>query len=160
MFAQGFSNGDMETLVSLYADPVDYQKQGPISSAQIQSQLQEYFARWPVRQWTIIGQVKTKPLSGSVQQLIFSARYSVSDPQAGRRASGIAKETLLLQPDANGALKIISQREETSASAQKSSNSGNRRKEKVYRGKSVDDGRPPIIIIPPNIPWPAGIPHP
>jgi hypothetical protein len=155
--AQGFSSGDIDTLNSLYADTVDYLDSGPISSADVQRQIQEYFTRWPVRQWTITSPVKVKSMGGSVQQLTFSARYTVSDPQTGRRASGTARETLLLQPDANGAMKIISQHEKTSA--EKSSNSARHRGEKVYDGKPVDNERP-IIHLPPNIPWPPGIPRP
>jgi hypothetical protein len=160
---QAFSAGDVETLSSLYADTVDYLDSGRISRSAVQDQLQQYFERWPVRQWTITNPVKVESLGASVQRVTFSASYDVSNPQTGRRASGTAKETLMLAADSSGAMKIISQHEQTSKkpSREKSTESNERRdrREKIYRGKPID-GRRPGIPFPQNIPWPPGIPHP
>ena len=100
---QAFSDGDVETLGALYADTVDYYESGRISSEAVRSQLQDYFDRWPVRQWTIITPVKVESLGASVQQVSFSAKYEVSNPQTGRRLSGTAKETMMLAADSTGA---------------------------------------------------------
>jgi hypothetical protein len=93
----------------------------------------------------------------------FSASYDVSNPQTGRHVSGTAKETLMLAADSSGAMKIISQHEQTSkkASREKSTESNERPgpREKIYRGKPIDGSRPGIPF-PQNIPWPPGIPHP
>ena len=150
---QAFSDGDVETLGALYADTVDYYDSGRISSDAVRSQLQEYFVRWPVRQWTITTPVKVKSLGASVQQVTFSATYEVSNPQTGRHVNGTAKETLMLAADPSGAMKIISHHEQTANNASREKSSKNRdRRERIY------DARP-VIPWPPNIPLPP-IPHP
>jgi hypothetical protein len=154
---QALSGGEVEAVSSLYADTVDYMNSGRITSDAVRSQLQEYFARWPVRQWTMLSPAKVESRGASGQKVIFLAHYDVSDPQTGRHSSGTAEETLMLAPDSTGAMKIISERQETrkDGSREKSGKSNQRRdrREKVY------DGRP-VIPIPPNIPWPPGLPHP
>ena len=155
--AQALSSGDIDALGSLYGDSVDYLDGGRITSDAVRTQLQQYFARWPERQWAITGPARVTSLGASRKQITFTASYDVSDSQSGRHSSGTAKETLILAPDATGAMKIVSQREKTSA--EKSSNSARHRREKVYDGKPVDNERP-IIHLPPNIPWPSGIPRP
>jgi hypothetical protein len=154
---QAFSDGDVETLGALYADTVDYYDSGRISSADVRSQLQEYFSKWPVRQWTITSPVKVQSLGASRQQVVFSAKYDLSDPDSHRHASGIAKETIVVAADSSGAMKIISHHEKTIPSkarlGSKKAPSDRPEREKVY------DGRP-VIPLPPNIPWPPGIPHP
>ena len=156
---RAMSDGDAQTLAALYADTIDYMDSGQLSTAAVQGQIQEYFTRWPVRQWTIAGPVKVTSLSASRKQVTFSANYDASDPQTGRHASGTAMETLILAPDSTGAMKIVSQREQTSSVRKKSGKSdGSRAKdhEKVYEGKPIDRHIP----IPPNIPWPPGLPRP
>src|SRR5205823_444104 len=123
----------------------------------VRSQLQEYFSKWPVRQWTITSPVKVQSLGASRQQVVFSAKYDLSDPDSHRHASGIAKETIVVAADSSGAMKIISHHEKTIPSkarlGSKKAPSDRPEREKVY------DGRP-VIPLPPNIPWPPGIPHP
>jgi len=155
--AQALSSGDIDALGSLYGDSVDYLDGGRITSDAVRTQLQQYFARWPERQWAITGPARVTSLGASRKQITFTASYDVSDSQSGRHSSGTAKETLILAPDATGAMKIVSQREKTSA--EKSRNSARHRREKVYDGRPVDNERP-IIHLPPNIPWPSGIPRP
>jgi len=157
--AQALSSGDIDALGSLYGDSVDYLDSGRISSDEVRSQIQEYFARWPVRQWTVTTPVKVESLGASVQKVTFSATYEVSNPQTGRHLSGTAKETMMVAADFTGATKIISHREKTSASADKSTKSDKHRREKIYDGRPLDRTRP-IIPVPPNIPWPSGVPHP
>jgi hypothetical protein len=85
-----------------------------ISNAAVRAQAKEYFARWPVRHWSLVGTANTVSLGTSKKKVIFSATYDASDPQTNKHASGIAKETLILATDASGAMKIVSQKEQTS----------------------------------------------
>jgi tetratricopeptide (TPR) repeat protein len=149
---QGFSAPDVDALGSMYAGTVDYLDSGRISSAAVRNQLAEYFARWPVRQWEVVGPVKVESLGASVQQVVFSAKYDLSDPDSKRHASGIAKETLMIAPDSSGAMKIISHHETTKASSgshSSSSKTSERRsdRQKVYKER---------LVIPqlPGVPWP------
>ncbi|MDQ6624214.1 MAG: hypothetical protein M3Y86_12130 [Verrucomicrobiota bacterium] len=148
--AQTLSDGNLETLNASYAETVDYLNSGRISSDEVQSQLQEYFERWPVRHWEVSGPVRNQSLGASVQQITFPARFDLSDPKTGRHASGQVKETLTLAADANGEMKIISQHEQiTNQNSSATKTSRPRGREKVYRGQRVDPG--PIA---PFIPWP------
>ncbi len=113
-FVQAYSGADVDGVASLYADRVDYTNSGVISNAAIRKQAQKYFARWPVRQWSLAGPVKTTSMGPSRQKVIFSASYDASDPQTNKHASGIAQETLILANDASGAMKIVSQKEQLS----------------------------------------------
>jgi len=113
-FAQAYSGADVDALASLYADRVDYTNSGVVSNAAIRKQAQEYFARWPVRQWSLAGPVKTTSMGPFRQKVIFSASYDVSDPQRNKHTSGIAKETLIVVSDASAAMKIVSQKEQIS----------------------------------------------
>lgn len=155
---QAFSAGDVETFDSLYADTVDYYESDRISRAAVRSQLEEYFNKWPVRQWEIAGPVKVETLGGSVQRVVFSARYDLSNPDTNRHTAGTAKETLVIAADTSGAMKIISHHEKISSSNRSDSTPSKRRERQSEREK-VYDGRP-VIPLPPNIPWPPGIPHP
>lgn len=113
-FVQAYSGANVDALASLYADRVDHTNSGVISNAAVRAQAKEYFARWPVRQWSLVGPVKTISLGATKQKVIFSASYDASDPQTNKHASGIAQETLILASDKSGAIKIVSQKEQTS----------------------------------------------
>jgi tetratricopeptide (TPR) repeat protein len=113
-FVQAYSGADVDALAGLYGDRVDYTNSGVISNAAVRAQAKEYFARWPVRQWSLVGPVKTISLGTSKKKVIFSATYDASDPQTNKHASGIATETLILVTDPSGAIKIISQKEQIS----------------------------------------------
>jgi hypothetical protein len=113
-FVQAYSGTDVDALASLYADRVDHTNSGVISNAAVRAQAKEYFARWPVRQWSLVGPVKTISLGATKQKVIFSASYDASDPQTNKHASGMATETLILATDPSGAMKIVSQKEQLS----------------------------------------------
>ena len=111
-FVQAYSGADVDTVASLYADRVDYTNSGVISKAAVRAEAEKYFARWPVRRWSLVGPVTTVSLG--TKKMIFSASYDVSNPQTSNQTSGIAQETLILATDASGVMKIVSQKEQTS----------------------------------------------
>jgi tetratricopeptide (TPR) repeat protein len=113
-FVQAYSGADVDAVAALYADRVDYTNNGVISNAAVRAQAKDYFARWPVRQWSLAGPVKANSMGPSRDRVIFSATYDASNPQTNRHASGIAQETLILASDKSGAIKIVSQKEQTS----------------------------------------------
>ncbi len=153
---QALSDGDVDGLTSMYADSVDYLDNGRVSVATVQDHLQEYFAQWPERQWKLAGPVKIESLGASVQQVVFSARYDLHNPETNRRASGVARETLMLAADATGALKIVSHREKIDSRRDTTSreNKVERRRghERIYQGQPVG----PSVPVP--LPWPFGRP--
>jgi hypothetical protein len=146
---QAYTSGDLATFSSLYADTVNYRKKRT-SNADIQRQLSEYFAKWPVRQWSLAGPVKVTQVGPSAQKVVFSAQYDLSDPDTNRHASGIAKETLIVKDDGTGAMKITSDQEEITGTGD---DSNVKSRKKGNRGQRIYDGRR-YIPLPPGIPWP------
>ncbi len=113
-FVQAYSGADVDAVAGLYANRVDHTDSGVISNAAVRVQAEQYFARWPVRHWSLVGQVKTIPLGPFRQKVIFSANYDAENMQTNKHASGVAQETLIVDTESNGAMKIVSQKEQTS----------------------------------------------
>jgi tetratricopeptide (TPR) repeat protein len=113
-FIHAYSGTDVDAVANLYAERVDYTNSGVISNAAIMKQAQEYFARWPVRQWSLAGPVKTTSTGPSQQKVVFSASYDTCNPQTKKHASGIAQETLMVTTYESGAMEIVSQKEQIS----------------------------------------------
>jgi len=126
-FVHAYSGTDIDALASLYADRIDHTDSGVITNAALRAQAREYFARWPVRQWSLVGPVETISLEAARENIIFSASYEASNPQANKHASGIAKETLILAADSTGAMKIVSQKEQTSKRSSGQSDESNKK---------------------------------
>ena len=144
-FVEAYSGNDVDALAGLYADRVDHTNSGVISNDAVRAQAQEYFARWPVRHWSLVGTVSTVSLGTSKKKVIFSATYDASDPGTNKHASGIAKETLILATDPSGAMKIVSQREQiskgntTQAGEKASENPGLKAAKAEYDASSHDE---------------------
>lgn len=151
------SSGDINTLASLYGTQVDYQDKGLITNEAVQSEFQEYFARWPQTNWELAGAVTVQPLGASRCQITFPVSFEAANPATNKRAGGVARETMILEQDGSGGWKIV--RERQTITSRKAADRGRRpEREKVYEGKRID--RRPNIPIPPNIPWPPGLPRP
>ena len=134
---QAFSDGDLATFASMYADTVDYMESGRTSNAGIQRQLSEYFTKWPVRQWSIVGPIKVEPAGPTAQRVIFSAQYDLSNSDTNRHAAGIAKETLIVKDDGTGVMKITSHHEKTSSSSGSDTASDKKGKRRGQRERVV-----------------------
>jgi hypothetical protein len=157
MVVEAYSNGDLATFASLYADTVDYMGHRQTSNADVQRQLSQYFAKWPVRQWQLVGAVRVVPVGPSAQRVAFSAQYDVSNPNTNRHAAGIANETLIVKDDGTGAMKITLHQEKVNSNGD--SDTATEKKRRRPNRERVYDGRP-VIPLPRNIPWPPGLPHP
>jgi len=155
MVVEAYSNGDVATFASLYADTVDYMGHRRTSNADVQRQLSQYFDKWPVRQWQLVGTVSVRPVGPSAQRVAFSAQYDLSNPNTNSHAAGIANETLIVKDDGTGAMKITSHQEKVNSNSD-SDTAGEKKRRRPNRER-VYDGRP---ILPPNVPWPFPIPRP
>jgi len=155
MVVEAYSNGDLATFASLYADTVDYMGHRRTSNADVQRQLSQYFDKWPVRQWQLVGTVSVRPVGPSAQRVAFSAQYDLSNPNTNSHAAGIANETLIVKDDGTGAMKITSHQEKVNSNSD-SDTAGEKKRRRPNRER-VYDGRP---ILPPNVPWPFPIPRP
>jgi hypothetical protein len=152
---QAMSAQDMETLVSLYGDNVDYLDKGVVSNDAIRNDLQQYFDRFPVTQWQVADAVSSKQLAGGNYQIRFPVTFDVSNPSTGKHITGVALQTEVIATDSAGNMKIISRHEKVTSSRGSSDKPKKQRpaRERVYQGR-------PVIPIPPNIPWPPGLPRP
>jgi hypothetical protein len=155
------SAGDVNSLASQYGTQVDYLDKGLVSNDAVRNEFQQYFARWPQTNWRVAGPVTLQSLEPFKYQLTFPASFEVSNPATDKHSTGTARETMVLAPDSTGAWKIVFQRETVTSNKRSVDTDRNRRNEKLYKGKPVDERRPNIPFqIPSNIPWPPKIPHP
>jgi hypothetical protein len=106
---------DVDTLVSLYGDNVDYLDKGNVSSDVVRKELQAYFDKWPVVKWKVVNgtmQSRTARITPEAKyDVTFAVNFEVSDPATKKRVVGTAVEAEILAPDASGNKKIISQHE-------------------------------------------------
>jgi hypothetical protein len=102
---------DVDTLVSLYGDNVDYLDKGNVSSDVVRKELQAYFDKWPVVKWEVKGVIQSRLVGQSNYNVTFAVAFEVSNPATKKRVAGTATETEMLAPDASGNKKIISQHE-------------------------------------------------
>jgi hypothetical protein len=89
-FVRAYSGIDVDAVADLYAGRVDYTNGGVIGNSPIRKQAQEYFQRWPVRLWSLVGPVNATSTGPSRQKIVFSANYDTCNPQTNKHASGIA----------------------------------------------------------------------
>src|SRR5207248_10064312 len=125
------SAGDLNTMASFYGSQVDYQDKGIITNDALQGEFQQYFARWPQTNWQLTGTVAVQPLGPSRYQITFPVTFEAANPATNKRSTGIARETMILEQDGNGAWKIV--RERQTITSRKAEDRGRRsEREKVY----------------------------
>jgi ketosteroid isomerase-like protein len=156
--ARAMSGGDVNALTTYYANQVDYLDEGFVSSDVIRRGLEQYFARWPQTSWEVSGAVTVQSLTPSRYQITFPVSFEAVNPATHKRSAGVARETIVLERDDTGAWKIVRQRETVTSNKADDRRRWPERK-KVYRGQPVEDNRP-RVPLPPNIPWPSGLPRP
>jgi von Hippel-Lindau disease tumor suppressor protein len=107
---------DVDTLMSLYGDNVDYLDKGNVSSDVVRKELQAYFDKWPVVKWEVERVFQSVQVGQSNYNVTFAVAFEVSNPATKKRITGTATETEMLAPDASGNKKIISQHEKITTS--------------------------------------------
>jgi WD40 repeat protein len=131
---KAMSGGDIESLVSLYGERVDYLDKGAIGTDVVRREFQQYFNRWPQTSWQMTGPVNVQPLDDSRYKLTFPVSFDAANPAADKRVSGNASETLVVARDASGAWKIVLQRETILRSGKSQTQIGR----KQVKGERVD----------------------
>ena len=106
---------DVDTLMTLYGDNVNYLDKGNLSRDIVRKELQAYFDKWPVVKWKVVNgtmQSRTARITPEAKYgVTFAVNFEVSNPATKKRVVGTAVETEILAPDASGNKKIISQHE-------------------------------------------------
>ena len=145
------SGRDLDTLMSLYGDNVDYLDKGKVNSEVVRKELQAYFDKWPVVKWEVKGVIQSRLVGQSNYNVNFVVAFEVSNPATKKRIAGTAIETEMLAPDASGNKKIISQHEKITIShGSDGKPAKTREREKVSRGRPAG----PELPWRPSIPWP------
>jgi hypothetical protein len=111
---------DLDTLLSVYGDTVDYLDEGKVGRDVVRRELQEYFDKWPIVKWKVVNgtmQSRTARITPEAKyDVTFAVNFEVSNPATKKRVVGTAVETEILAPDASGTKKIISQHEKITTS--------------------------------------------
>jgi WD40 repeat protein len=107
----GMSAGDIDSLVALYADRVDYLDKGSVSADVVRNEFRQYFEKWPQTSWQMSGPISSQPIENSRYRLTFPIAFDARNPATGKHASGNATETMVISQDSSSNWKIIYQRE-------------------------------------------------
>ena len=107
------SRHDLDGVVSMYADNVDYQGQGHHDRRYIRADTRNYFRRWD-RIYFEIGDIDVSPTRNGDFQVKFNFPFAVGQGSASDKR-GVSSQVWILGRDSQGAFRIISQREKVLA---------------------------------------------
>jgi len=107
------SRHDLDSVVSMYADNVDYQGQGRHDRRYIRKDTQNYFRRWD-RIYFEIGNIDVSHTHDGDFQAKFNFPFTVGKGY-GSDKRGVSSQVWILRKDTQGNLQIISQREKVLA---------------------------------------------
>jgi len=107
------SRHDLDSVVSMYADNVDYQGQGRHDRRHIRNDTQNYFRRWD-RIYFEIGNIDVSHTHDGDFQAKFNFPFAVGKGY-GSDKRGVSSQVWILRKDTQGNLQIISQREKVLA---------------------------------------------
>jgi len=107
------SRRDLDSVVSMYADNVDYQGQGHHDRRYIRNDTGNYFRRWD-RIYFEVGDIDVSPARDGDFQVKFNFPFAVGQGYA-RDKRGVSSQVWILRRDSQGNLRIVSQREKVLA---------------------------------------------
>lgn len=74
------TRGDIAASMTLYADSVDFLDEGLKTREAVARELPEYFARWPVRRSSLVGNVSIETLSENERKVSYTLDFEASNP--------------------------------------------------------------------------------
>ena len=107
------SRHDLDSVVSMYADNVDYQGQGHHDRRYIRNDTGNYFRRWD-RIYFEVGDIDVSHTRDGDLQVKFNFPFAVGQGYAPDKR-GVSSQVWILRRDSQGNLRIISQREKVLA---------------------------------------------
>jgi len=107
------SRRDLDSVVSMYADNVDYQGQGHHDRRYIRNDTQNYFLRWD-RIYFEVGDIDASRTGDGDLQVKFNFPFAVGQGYASDKR-GVSSQVWILRRDSQANLQIISQREKVLA---------------------------------------------
>jgi ketosteroid isomerase-like protein len=107
------SRHDLDSVVSMYADNVDYQGQGHHDRRYIRNDTRNYFQRWD-RIYFEVGNIDVSHTRDGDLQVKFNFPFAVGQGYAPDKR-GVSSQVWILRRDSQGNFRIISQREKVFA---------------------------------------------
>jgi serine/threonine protein kinase len=106
--------GDVDASMALYADNVDFLDEGLKTRDAIAHDLPDYFARWPVRRSTLIGEVSTENLSENERRVEYTLDFEASNPATRELRQNRVNVTWVIRRDgAFSPFKIVSHKQKS-----------------------------------------------
>src|SRR5439155_7107389 len=107
------SRQDLDGVVSMYADDVDYQGQGHHDRRYIRNDTRNYFRRWE-RIYFEVGDIDVSHTRDGDLHVHFNFPFAVGQGSAQDKR-GVSSQVWIVRKDSHGNLHIVSQREKVLA---------------------------------------------
>jgi ketosteroid isomerase-like protein len=113
-YYDAMSRRDLDTVVSMFADRVDYQGQGRHDRRYIRNDTQNYFRRWDRIYFEVRNDIDISQTGDGEFQVRFNFPFVVGQGNATDKR-GVSSQVWILRKDSQGKLQIVSQREKVIA---------------------------------------------
>ena len=113
-YCAALSRHDLDSVVSMFADNVDYQGQGRHDRRYIRNDTRDYFQRWDRIYFEVRDDIDVSPTRGGDFQVKFNFPFAVGKGHSPDKR-GVSSQVWVLRKDSQGNLQIISQREKVLA---------------------------------------------
>ena len=108
------TRGDVATSMALYADNVDFLDEGLKTRDAIARDLPEYFAHWPVRRSTLVGDVSIENLSDNERNVGYTLDFEASNPATRESRQNKVDVTWVIRRDGPfSPFKIVSHKQKS-----------------------------------------------
>lgn len=108
------TRGDVAASMALYADNVDFLDEGLKTRDAIASDLPNYFAHWPVRRSTLVGDVSIEELSENERKVGYTLDFEASNPGTRESRQNRVDVTLVVRRDGPfSPFKIVSHKQKS-----------------------------------------------
>jgi serine/threonine protein kinase len=108
------TRGDVAASMALYADNVDFLDEGYKTRDSIARDLPEYFAHWPVRRSTLIGDVNIADLSENERKVGYTLDFEASNPTTREVRQNRVEVTWVIRRDGPfSPFKIVSHKQKS-----------------------------------------------
>ena len=110
-FLAASETGDLDRVLTVYGDQVDYFGQGVVGKDFIAADKRRYYRRWPVIAHRLEGDVVIEEGSAPATRLVrFGTTYDVRSPARKAHAAGRTENVWIVQA-VDGALKVINEKQ-------------------------------------------------
>ncbi|MEY3220193.1 MAG: hypothetical protein RIT27_1550 [Pseudomonadota bacterium] len=113
-FFAAYDHADVEALLSLYSETVDYYHWGKVHKSTVRGDKVSYFSRWPQVHFELAGNIEFSLSPNGGQKVTFDLNFNTNNPNArepeNRHKNGKARHEWILKREGS-TLKIIMERQ-------------------------------------------------